>query len=137
VNLNYCGVCGEFLGPDDFDGICPECDRKLCEGCGELMVVDGVDDDGEDRYRCPFCEPATEAEVKLNGEITRANDEIGELSKKLFDANGEITALRWKVQELADRLTGEMGDRGIQLALATMESNREKYQELMRRDPKD
>lgn len=30
---NYCGVCGCRLAPDDFDGICWDCDRK-CRICG-------------------------------------------------------------------------------------------------------
>lgn len=28
VNLNYCQVCGEWLGMDDYDGICCECDDE-------------------------------------------------------------------------------------------------------------
>lgn len=26
VNLNYCQICGKWLGMDDYDGICCECD---------------------------------------------------------------------------------------------------------------
>lgn len=28
ANLNYCQVCGAWLGMDDYDGICTECDAK-------------------------------------------------------------------------------------------------------------
>lgn len=27
-NLNYCQVCGKWLGPDDYDGICVDCDDE-------------------------------------------------------------------------------------------------------------
>jgi len=27
-NLNNCQACGKYLGPDDYDGICCECDEK-------------------------------------------------------------------------------------------------------------
>ena len=32
-NLNYCVVCKDQLAPDDYDGICAECDA-VCEECG-------------------------------------------------------------------------------------------------------
>ena len=28
VNLNYCQVCNKWLGMDDYDGICTECDEE-------------------------------------------------------------------------------------------------------------
>lgn len=33
--LNYCGVCGEQLAPDDFDGICSGCDAEE-DGADEM-----------------------------------------------------------------------------------------------------
>lgn len=34
ANLNYCQVCGKWLGMDDYDGICAECDSEICSNCG-------------------------------------------------------------------------------------------------------
>lgn len=36
-SLNYCSECEIFLGPDDFDGICGECELLFCEECGEKV----------------------------------------------------------------------------------------------------
>lgn len=30
--MNYCGMCQNQLAPDDFDGICSDCDHK-CRVC--------------------------------------------------------------------------------------------------------
>lgn len=37
-HLHYCCCCNEYLGDDNGDGICPECDRdedEPCPKCGE------------------------------------------------------------------------------------------------------
>lgn len=43
---NYCGLCGDQLGPDDFDGICGHCDVEIEEN-------DGAPPD--DSVTCPVC----------------------------------------------------------------------------------
>lgn len=32
VNLNYCQICGKWLGMDDYDGICCACDDEEPDG---------------------------------------------------------------------------------------------------------
>lgn len=59
ANLNYCQVCGRWLGMDDYDGICTECDNA-CEYCGgERQVIDHnsmTDAYGIEReIPCPRC----------------------------------------------------------------------------------
>lgn len=60
TNLNYCQVCGEWLGVDDYDGICSECDDAICtECCGEGELVAfwemPIDPGRERTYPCPRC----------------------------------------------------------------------------------
>lgn len=61
VNLNYCQVCNEWLGPDDYDGICCECNDAICEYClggGEVEdyshLLPPVDGDWP-MVQCPRC----------------------------------------------------------------------------------
>jgi hypothetical protein len=49
--LNYCQICGVRLSPDDFDGICSECDAGIPFPSADLTpeeeraFLDTLDDD--------------------------------------------------------------------------------------------
>lgn len=58
ANLNYCQMCGKWLGMDDYDGICCECDNA-CEVCGGATTIDiwwEIDAYGTcPEIQCPHC----------------------------------------------------------------------------------
>ncbi len=47
--LHYCCDCGEYLGPDNGDGICMDCEMK-CD-CGRPLP----DNSNWDEAICPAC----------------------------------------------------------------------------------
>lgn len=56
VTNNNCGHCGKWLGHENYDGICLECEEKFCDGCGMEKAKDG---------HCPICQP-TDGEKLLH-----------------------------------------------------------------------
>lgn len=42
VNLNYCQVCGTWLGMDDYDGICVKCDTEDTAPCVPDDVLEAM-----------------------------------------------------------------------------------------------
>ena len=47
MKLNNCQICGIQLAPDDFDGICCECEENLfCQICGTELTPSDKEDYG-------------------------------------------------------------------------------------------
>lgn len=61
VDLNVCQVCGVRLSPDDYNGICCDCDDEICDSCGGEGWVEDYSrmfpraDDSWPMVRCPLC----------------------------------------------------------------------------------
>jgi hypothetical protein len=51
--LHYCCNCDVYLGPDNGDNICSECETLLCDYCDSMMLKSG----GPDSWiaNCPKC----------------------------------------------------------------------------------
>lgn len=42
--LHYCSVCKVYLGMDDGDGICAECDNSFCVNCEKIITEENPED---------------------------------------------------------------------------------------------
>lgn len=64
---NYCGVCGCRLSPDDFDGICWDCDQEIYDSANACELSHNPLIDGEDPR--PACSAVVATGVERCGSV--------------------------------------------------------------------